>query len=609
VSGHVFISYSRDDRTYVDALARHLERAGIPVWYDYEIAAGDRWEHVIRQQIDTCAAVIAVMSPAAEASTWVARELNHAENLNKPMLPVLLTGTVFFRLNHIQYEDVSGGRMPGPTFLIRLRAALNGSGGAPTPVPPARAAPQVWVPPTAPFTPPPAPSAPASPPFAPVPARSVPAPAPFVSVPAPPAPASAPARIEERARASTPPPVSPPAPAINRPRMPPPATPPELSPGTQPPWRRRPALLGSVGSAVAVILIISLVVWLPKHDNPASAPPSSTGTNSAGPGAGNAPKYVACMVTDQGGLDDKSFNASAWKGLQDAASDQATNVEIKNVPSTAEADYEPNLTSFVNQRCNFILSVGGLMGDATARVANANSTQQFAIVDDDLGVSNVYPMQFNVAQAAFLAGYLAAGYSKTTKVGTYGGLKIPAVTLFMDGFADGVAYYNQKHGKNVQVLGWSVAKQEGLFAGTFTSAAQGKSLSDTLNAEGADVIMPIAGGAGLGTLQEAAQGTFAAIWVDTDGCVDTDYCAGLLTSVQKNISGAVKDTVIRGAAGQSLTASNGYIGTLANGGVALAPYHDFDSKISSALKAEVDQLKQDIIAGRVSVQSPSTPHN
>ena len=207
-------------------------------------------------------------------------------------------------------------------------------------------------------------------------------------------------------------------------------------------------------------------------------------TTTPGSTASAAPKYTACMVTDQGGLDDKSFNASAWKGMEAASDDAATNVEIKNVASTTAADYEPNLTAFVNQKCDFILAVGGLMGDATQKIAAANPTQQFAIVDAKPAAPNVYPMQFDTAQAAFLAGYLAAGYSKTGKVGTYGGLKIPPVTIFMDGFADGVAYYNKAKGKNVQVLGWNKAKQDGLFSNDFASPPKGKQLSDTLVGSG-----------------------------------------------------------------------------------------------------------------------------
>jgi basic membrane protein A len=334
---------------------------------------------------------------------------------------------------------------------------------------------------------------------------------------------------------------------------------------------------------------------------------SAPSTPSSGPT--NSKNYLACMVTDQGGLDDKSFNASAWKGMQAAAATSVPGVTIsvKNVASTVEADYEPNLTQFVTQKCDYIQAVGGLMGAATLKIAKQNPNQQFGIVDSKQDSPNVYPMQFDTAQAAFLAGYLAAGYSKTGKVGTYGGLKIAPVTIFMDGYADGVAYYNTKHGKSVQVLGWDKAKQDGSFANDFASPPKGKAISDTLAAQGADVIMPVAGGTGLGTAADAAAGKFTAIWVDVDGCVSTDYCKGLLTTVQKNISDSVRDAVVKGAKGESLKPSDGFIGTLKNNGVSIAPFHEFDSKIDAALKAEVDQLKADIISGKVTVTSPSSP--
>jgi basic membrane protein A len=331
--------------------------------------------------------------------------------------------------------------------------------------------------------------------------------------------------------------------------------------------------------------------------------PSATPSSSASA----AKEYTACMVTDQGGLDDKSFNASAWKGMQAAEADAATNVKVKNVASGTAADYEPNLTAFVNQKCDFILAVGGLMGEATLKIAKANPTQQFAIVDAKLDADNVYPMQFDTAQAGFLAGYLAAGYSKSGKVGTYGGLKIPPVTIFMDGFADGVSYYNNAKKTNVQVLGWDKAKQDGLFANDFVAPAKGKQLSDTLLAQGADVIMPVAGGTGLGTTEAAAAGQFSAIWVDVDGCASTQYCKGLLTTVVKNIPDAVRDAVLKGANGQSLKPADGFVGTLKNNGVSIAPYHEFDSKVAADLKAEIEKLKADIIAGTVKVESPAQP--
>nr|MDT0658011.1 BMP family ABC transporter substrate-binding protein [Micromonospora sp. DSM 115978] len=321
-----------------------------------------------------------------------------------------------------------------------------------------------------------------------------------------------------------------------------------------------------------------------------------------------AETYTACMVTDVGGIDDKSFNTSAWKGLE-AAKAENENVDIKYVASDAEADYEPNLTQYVNQDCDFILAVGGLMAEATGKVAAANPDQQFAIVDAKLEQTNVFPMEFDTAQAAFLAGYVAAGMSESKKVATYGGMKIAPVTIFMDGFVDGVAYYNQAKGENVQVLGWDKASQNGSFTNDFVKQDEGKKVSDTLVAQGADIVMPVAGGAGLGTTAaaQASGGKYNAIWVDVDGCESTPNCPALITTVVKNITDAVKDAVLRAAGGEKLTADQGTIGTLENNGVSIAPYHDFDSKVPAELKAEVDKLKADIIAGTVTVTSAAQP--
>jgi basic membrane protein A and related proteins len=330
----------------------------------------------------------------------------------------------------------------------------------------------------------------------------------------------------------------------------------------------------------------------------------------SGSGASAAAAYSACMVTDTGGIDDRSFNASAWAGMQ-AAQKAQSNVKAKYVASTAEADYEPNLRQFTTQKCNFILAVGGLMGDATKKVAAENTSSQFGIVDSSIqGATNVYPMQFATDEAAFLAGYLAAGYSKTGKVATFGGLKIPPVTVFMDGFADGVAYYNKAKGKNVTVLGWNKAKQDGSFAESFTDQNKGKTITSTFTAQGADVVMPVAGGTGLGAgdVAKASGGKVSVIWVDQDGCNSAQqYCSVFLTTVVKNITDAVDQAVQTGAKGQPLAADPGYLGTLKNNGVSIAPYHDFDSKVDAGLKSEVEALKQQIIAGTVKVESANAP--
>jgi hypothetical protein len=116
-----FISYAREDREYIDGLVKALKAAGIGVRADHDIDYGDRWADVVRDRIDGCAAVLVVMSPAAGGSSWVAREIAWAEQQSKKILPLLLTGTAFFRLVDLHYEDVRGGRPPGAALIRRLR--------------------------------------------------------------------------------------------------------------------------------------------------------------------------------------------------------------------------------------------------------------------------------------------------------------------------------------------------------------------------------------------------------------------------------------------------------------------------------------------------------
>jgi basic membrane protein A len=326
-------------------------------------------------------------------------------------------------------------------------------------------------------------------------------------------------------------------------------------------------------------------------------------------GDGGGGDYLACMVTDVGGIDDRSFNESAWRGLQAALAESDDLAEPTNVSSSAEADYIPNLTGYVEEDCDFVLAVGGLMAEATAEVAAANPEQQFGIVDAKLPDNpNVYPMQFDTAQAAYLAGYLAAGYSTSEVVATYGGLNIPPVTIFMDGFADGVAYYNEQNDADVQVLGWDKETQEGSFTEDFQDQAAGRALSDTFVAQGADVIMPVAGAAGLGTAAAPGAGTdYVVIWVDVDGCDSApQYCSTFLTTVVKNIPDAVKEAVLE-AAGSDGLATGEFLGTLENSGVSLAPYHEFDDDIDEELKTDIIELQADIIDGTVTVESPAQP--
>ncbi|MGH9068905.1 MAG: BMP family ABC transporter substrate-binding protein, partial [Acidimicrobiales bacterium] len=187
----------------------------------------------------------------------------------------------------------------------------------------------------------------------------------------------------------------------------------------------------------------------PSGSTPSGSTPSGSSSTTAA--AGNTASFKGCMVTDTGGIDDRSFNASAWKGLQQAhAADPS--IHVQYLQSTAQSDYVPNINAFINQHCNLIVTVGFLMADATKAAAKAHPSQHFAIVDNAYSppIKNVRALLYNTANDAFLGGYLAAGLTKTGKVATYGGENFSTVTIYMDGFWDGVQYYNKKHHKSVQ---------------------------------------------------------------------------------------------------------------------------------------------------------------
>jgi basic membrane protein A len=337
----------------------------------------------------------------------------------------------------------------------------------------------------------------------------------------------------------------------------------------------------------------------------AASTPASTG-GSSGSATGGALK--ACMVLDTGGVDDKSFNQSSWAGMQ-AANKANPKIEISYVPSNSGNDYTPNLKAEVTKGCQTVIAVGGLMTDNVKAVAAANPSVHFAEVDSASTGPNVYGIQFNTAQAAFLGGYLAAGMSKSGKVATWGGLNIPPVTIYMDGFWEGVQYYNQQNHKSVQVLGWTEKNQKGgTFSQSFTDQNKGKQISQTFIQQGADIIFPVAGGAGLGAgaAAQASGGHANVIWVDTDGCESAaQYCKYFITSVTKNLTGSVTEYVNQAASGTFPTGS--YVGTLQNNGTGLAPYHDFQGKVPQSLQSQLDTVKQDIESGKITITSPSQP--
>jgi basic membrane protein A len=316
-----------------------------------------------------------------------------------------------------------------------------------------------------------------------------------------------------------------------------------------------------------------------------------------------AADFNACQVTDTGGIDDNSFNQTAWKGVLDA--EAKLGVKGRFLESQAETDYEANINSLLGGQCDIIITVGFLLGDATKTAAVANADQKFSIVDFsyDPPIPNVLGQVYATDEAAFLAGYLAAGMTKSGVLGVFGGINIPPVTIFMDGFYRGAEYYNTQKGTEVRVLGWDPATREGLFTNNFESLDDGRAFAQNLYDEGADIVLPVAGPVGLGSAalaDELGVEKLKIIGVDADLYVtDPSKKHVYLTSITKRMDATVLGVI---EAAQNGTFKGGVlVGKLANGGVDLAPFHDMEALVPEELKAELATIRQQIIDGNLSV--------
>ena len=369
-------------------------------------------------------------------------------------------------------------------------------------------------------------------------------------------------------------------------------------------------------SVVAAVAALAIAIagcgnkpTTPTAGDSASPTASASPTKSAGGDATRGEGTKACMVSDSGGFDDKSFNQTAYKGLQDAVT-QVGVTEAK-VESNSDADYAKNITAMLGQDCNAIVTVGFKLGDATKAAAKKNKDVDFPIVDyndpDMASIDNVRPLVFDTAQAAFLGGYLAAGMTKSGVVGTWGGDKFSTVTIFMDGFSEGIDHYNKQKSKSVKLVGWNEATQSGVFIGgksAFDDASTGQSKTRSLMSQGADIVMPVAGPSGEGALQAAKSsgGKLSIIWVDTDGYLSAPtYKAQMLSSVYKAMDLAVTKAITDVV--DDKFDNTPYVGTLENDGVGLSPFHDFDGDVPAELKSELEQAKADIISGKITLHS------
>lgn len=325
--------------------------------------------------------------------------------------------------------------------------------------------------------------------------------------------------------------------------------------------------------------------------------------------------YKACMVSDSGGFNDASFNEEAYAGLKQAEAELGIAIKEVESPSTAtQTDFTSGVDSMVQEGCDLIIGVGFLLGTAIREAAKANPEINFALIDsalsnDDfspLSLPNVKPIQYDTAEAAFLAGYLAAGTTKTGKVATFGGMLLPSVTIFMDGFKQGVAAYNEAKGTKVVVLGAEGDDNSKWAAtGDFSDIAKGKTLTEGFIAQGADIILPVAGPVGIGAGQASLENDgVKVIGVDSDWYnlpAHAEYKANLLTSIEKKMAAAVLEVIKTGVDGAFTGGDeNQYVGNLANGGVRISDAHDI---AYGDLQAELDDLAAKIIDGSLVVNS------
>jgi basic membrane protein A len=325
---------------------------------------------------------------------------------------------------------------------------------------------------------------------------------------------------------------------------------------------------------------------------------SSTTSSTGGTSTKSAIK--AAMVTDIGGLGDKSFNDLSAAGLKKAKDELG--VDYKVLESKEAADYEPNLTQLANAGYSPIFAVGFLMQDTLSKVATAYPDVEFGAIDIsyDPPIANVVGLNFKEQEAAYLAGYLAATLTTMPNVdprindkpliGFVGGIPIPAVNRFQAGYIAGAKAANP------------AVEVKSIMTGSFTDQQKGLEAGKTLIEAGCDIIFAAAGQTGLGTAKACKEGNALFIGVDADQYLTIVPSLGdtIITSAVKRVDTAVFETVKKANDG-TLKGGENLVFGLKEEGVGLSPYHDWDSKIPADVKAKVEAAKQAVISGSVTV--------
>jgi len=296
-----------------------------------------------------------------------------------------------------------------------------------------------------------------------------------------------------------------------------------------------------------------------------------------------AAKIKIGMVTDVGGVNDKSFNQTSWEGLQALAAEDSR-FEVNYLESKTDADYQTNINTFIDEKYDLIICVGYMLADATRAAAEANPDQKFAIIDDDTcaDLPNVACLMFAQEQASYLVGLVAGSVTESKVIGYVQGMVFPSMNKFGVGFISGVLAVCP----DATVLQYN--------ANNFGDSAGGSTAAKDMITKGADVIYHAAGGTGMGVIEACNEEGIWAIGVDTDQSnLAPDH---VITSAMKRVDVASQD--ISKAVADGTFASGVHLYDLSNGGVDLAPTR---THIPAEVLAVVEQAKADIIAGKVVV--------
>ncbi len=318
---------------------------------------------------------------------------------------------------------------------------------------------------------------------------------------------------------------------------------------------------------------------------------------------GNEPPQKVCIVLDTGGENDKGFNQYTLKGTRNAV--QEMGLEIDHVVSVTESDYEPKIRKFVEEDCGLIITVGFLMGEATAKIAAENPDTQFAIIDvayspgfgcdegvvdcysEEGGLSNVTSLMFAEDEVGYLAGTLAACMSNTGVIGSVSSVEIPPVVRFVTGYQNGAKAFNP----DITTLNKYIPD--------FNDPTGGKQAGEDQIRDGADVIFGVGGNTGNAGLLAAHEAGLIAIGVDVDQYESfPDVAPSIITSAAKNVDVATYDAVVAFAEGSLEGGIR--LSSVSNDGIGLTPYHDWENRVPEVCKTAVDDAREDLINGSIS---------